>query len=1063
MFNKFEHQLLLLVGVLFASNIFGSPDPKAQSPASNIGISTRDLLELDRNHKLDVATPQRRGFKGFYILKQETQYFSVKIFETAGQVTNEHKPKFHSIHEKEIQIPIGEIEHYRAAEKAFELWGKKTSEAWQESVFLLERVLKNLNGESVLYEEFCQSYLLSLLETEEYNTFDEVIKAPLFDPYRSSLWFSEAVLSRFDAVESVDIYMRYKEVYEKFKDKNFSSVNQILTFAEVSISFSRSIFIEQFQGQNNVDFVTGENILERAVKICKKYEDSLCISHGLNARSIGQWLKGSIDLATKSLEASLRHARESEVPEQVASILNNIAFAHNWQSKEILALAALTEAYSIEEKLPNHSSSGTVALNIASVYFDLGRFELAKSYGLQAYSVFDEVDNHIGVMDAELFLGKLYLELEEYENAYTKLQSAFLRAEIVGENLKNKSMIISGYLAIASMVVGDQINGQKYFSISRSIFRLKNKNETLFDADALQLQKIYLEYAVETQQTGLVLELSRSLELFFQSSDSDQGFLQDKAEIDFLLAKNDLLNGRFSQCIKKAQQAIRIYDELSRDFDVEFSLINWGRKKAKVEALLIRALMLENKADTAENKAERIFRIISVSQGSSLLEARSLVRANISSAAESKNRAELKALAQLEAAVARTNEVSLRQKLILHIDNLRQNFLSSNLQRSNSKSSSLRKEISDIRDELSPGEVVLNYYIRKDVSYLLLIAKEAVDIVRLDSKQLIENEVSKIRHHLESRSSIEWLMSSPLGSMLGLENPMLKDKSKLIVLADGPVVSFPLEVVHVGGTSYRPIGIEKEVVYTLSVADYFRDELPTRRTGNDIYIFSDPVFKTEGDKIVAIHNNEPERFRDWSNGLRRLNWTALEAESIVAGYEGYSIKSVYGDEADSEALLSDEASKSKLLHIATHGYFSSHTPYLVGLATTPKGDDAGFVSLTRLYDRLYSSRLVVISACETTKGVVAAGEGAIGLAYGFLSRGAGSVMGTVWKIPDKPSALLMRKFYHYLKEENGNSSLALFRAKRDFARTGRYKHPFFWSSFILQSTSKSIEENVFAN
>jgi len=131
----------------------------------------------------------------------------------------------------------------------------------------------------------------------------------------------------------------------------------------------------------------------------------------------------------------------------------------------------------------------------------------------------------------------------------------------------------------------------------------------------------------------------------------------------------------------------------------------------------------------------------------------------------------------------------------------------------------------------------------------------------------------------------------------------------------------------------------------------------------------------------------------------------------------------------------------------------------------------------RIYDGLLSAKeivrgwdlnadLVTLSACETGLGREVAGEGYVGFAHAFFQAGARSLLVSLWKVGDRATALLMRRFYEnrrgtYDDVRDGKSgepmskARALQEAKRYLRQyedeSGRrpYDHPYYWSAFIL--------------
>jgi CHAT domain-containing protein len=113
--------------------------------------------------------------------------------------------------------------------------------------------------------------------------------------------------------------------------------------------------------------------------------------------------------------------------------------------------------------------------------------------------------------------------------------------------------------------------------------------------------------------------------------------------------------------------------------------------------------------------------------------------------------------------------------------------------------------------------------------------------------------------------------------------------------------------------------------------------------------------------------------------------------------------------------------------------------------------------MSELTQYRFNSDLVLLSGCETAKGAYYNGVGINGLTQKFIQQGAGSVISSLWKIDDLPTALFMKHFYTALKENHGNTTQALFSAKRKFIQSGIYSNPKYWAGFVLTVSNQKYE------
>ncbi|MBA2453592.1 MAG: CHAT domain-containing protein [Chloroflexia bacterium] len=148
-----------------------------------------------------------------------------------------------------------------------------------------------------------------------------------------------------------------------------------------------------------------------------------------------------------------------------------------------------------------------------------------------------------------------------------------------------------------------------------------------------------------------------------------------------------------------------------------------------------------------------------------------------------------------------------------------------------------------------------------------------------------------------------------------------------------------------------------------------------------------------------------------------------------------------GEQATLSALR-EYAPQVDLLHLACHGYFRPDNPLFSSVQLAD-----GWLTVRDAYGLdLSSCGLVTLSACETGVSDVAPGDELIGLARGFISAGAPTILVSLWTVDDEATATLMGMFYRRL-QSGDRPAAALRYAQRELI--ARQPHPFFWSPFVL--------------
>ncbi len=145
------------------------------------------------------------------------------------------------------------------------------------------------------------------------------------------------------------------------------------------------------------------------------------------------------------------------------------------------------------------------------------------------------------------------------------------------------------------------------------------------------------------------------------------------------------------------------------------------------------------------------------------------------------------------------------------------------------------------------------------------------------------------------------------------------------------------------------------------------------------------------------------------------------------------------------SLSSDEffrlAPSSRLIHLATHGRFHRQNPLFSAVRLADR-----WVHLYEILNLDLDADLVVLSGCETGAGRRTAGEEILGLARGFLARGARRLVVSLWPVEDASAGRLAALFH-----EGYASGLPAEEALRraSLAVRAEFPHPYHWSPFVL--------------
>ena len=137
---------------------------------------------------------------------------------------------------------------------------------------------------------------------------------------------------------------------------------------------------------------------------------------------------------------------------------------------------------------------------------------------------------------------------------------------------------------------------------------------------------------------------------------------------------------------------------------------------------------------------------------------------------------------------------------------------------------------------------------------------------------------------------------------------------------------------------------------------------------------------------------------------------------------------------------------------STRSSFAGANRRLSGQSVPDDLDDGVLTAYEASTLNLQGTELVVLSACETGLGEVAAGEGVFGLRRALQVAGAEAVLMSMWSVPDQETQELMTLFYRkWLAGTEMHEALRQAQLEMRQRVKERYGKdlPQYWGAFVL--------------
>jgi CHAT domain-containing protein len=165
-----------------------------------------------------------------------------------------------------------------------------------------------------------------------------------------------------------------------------------------------------------------------------------------------------------------------------------------------------------------------------------------------------------------------------------------------------------------------------------------------------------------------------------------------------------------------------------------------------------------------------------------------------------------------------------------------------------------------------------------------------------------------------------------------------------------------------------------------------------------------------------------------------------------------------GEQAREEVAKS-EAARYRILHFATHATLDDNNPMyshvLLSQAGSGSAAEDGLLEAREIAKMDLKSDMVVLSACQTARGRVSAGEGVVGMSWAWFVAGCPTTVVSQWEVDASSTRQLMVEFHRGLAKRFPGGATGISKAEAlrlaalSLLKSPKYRHPFYWAAFVI--------------
>jgi CHAT domain-containing protein/tetratricopeptide (TPR) repeat protein len=792
---------------------------------------------------------------------------------------------------------------------------------------------------------------------------------------------------------------------------------------------------------------------EKSLALSQEVGDRALIARVFNGLGFSHAALGHYEVGLEFYQKSRLLSEEIDDKETLNIALSNIATLYIARGRYADGLDFLNRSLKIMEELGAAGDRRSLAYklqNIGLIYRRQGRLDQALAYSRRSLDILVEIDDKFGIANLQNNVGVVYKSQGAYEQAMEWFQKAIQGFE---------ALQATPGVARCLNNIGDTYRLQGRYDealepLQKSLrLREQSRDRGGMSLSLNNLARLYQDQRKYTE----MLEVSRRAAKLAEEINSREELWNAQERIGRAL----FALGQPAEARASFQAAISTVESLRREVaGGEQQQQSFLENRLSPWLGMIDLLVAQAKHAEALSFAEQ-------SKARVLLDALQTGRANLrqfwsreEQQADEQLRLRLVSLnSQLTTEVRRDKPDAARvAELKAEVDKVRLEYedFETRLYVSHPKLKVQSGEAPIIRSEelgtLLPdaSSALLEYVVGDDQTYLFVVTKGKSNAdVRVYTLPVKREELAKqteaFRQQLAGRDlGFRASAVTLYDLLLKPAEAQLRGKTKLTVTADNILWDLPFQAL--ASSANRFVIEDAAIAYAPSLT-VLREMIKRRRSEGSapatLLALGNPLVGNETLKRAAL------TLRDGK--LDPLPEAEQEVKALGRLY-GMSRSKVYIGADAREDRVKSEASRARILHFATHAILNNASPMYSHLALAGGGaGEDGLLEAWELMQLDLHADLVVLSACETARGRIGAGEGMIGLSWAMFMAGVPSIVVSQWKVESAGTRDLMVNFHRSLisTKSTPTKAEALRQAALKLMKNPGTSHPFYWAGFVL--------------